>query len=409
MPGTMAGSRGGVSIAPQDLTVSLFSPASEGKGIRALSSSQPYNRRPETVTVVINNGCQLDCDHCYLQVEELNGRILSTSEWERALEVILESQPRRLCFSGKEVLLGDQGSHLLHYACSLRDEKSPDTDVGVITNGLNLLKYGDEILDANPDYLDISMDGIEEDHDAVRGEGAFVRALPAVDWATEQFKERFFITLTVQRQNHRRFREAVEFFAGRGVENINVGFYHETPYSSQELGLSQSDIDHFYRRLQRQEIGAPGTNIFFDLDLNQRPALTSFLQSELFEPQLVRRSPEGEVYVRHATGEEAQLIFRLAPFPTGGWRSCRITPEGDYLLAEDTLNTRNYGRRALGNLREQEYNFGQVHRTALQSERFLEVLDKYETEILPSLKSMVDSSIKAPRDEHQEQSATVPA
>jgi MoaA/NifB/PqqE/SkfB family radical SAM enzyme len=356
---------------------------------------------------VINNGCQLDCDHCYLQVEELNGPILSTDEWKRALEGILESQPRRLCFSGKEVLLGAQGPRLLRHACRLRDEKNLDTDVGLITNGLNLLGYRDEILDASPDYLDISMDGIEEDHDAVRGEGAFERALPAVDWASRQFGDRFFITLTVQRQNHHRFREAVEFFAGRGVQNINVGFYHETPYSAHEIALSQSDIGRFYRRLKTQKVGAPGTNIFFDLDLHQRPALTSFLQSELFDARLVRRSPEGEVYVRHTAGGEAQLIFRLAPFPTGGWRSCRITPEGDYLLAEDTLNTQNYGRRALGNLRQQEYNFSKVHREALRSDRFREVLDRYETEILPSLKSMVASSIEAPHDERQEQPTTV--
>lgn len=403
----MAGSRGGVSVAPQNLTVSLFSPNGEEKGVRALSSSPPYTRRPETVTVVINNGCQLDCDHCYLQVEKLNGPILSTDEWKRALEGILESQPRRLCFSGKEVLLGDQGPRLLHHACRLRDVKNLGTDVGLITNGLNLLSYKDEILDAGPDYLDISMDGIERDHDAVRGAGAFGRALPAVDWASEQFGERFFITLTVQKQNHRRFREAVEFFAGRGVANINVGFYHETPYSSQELGLSQSDIGRFYRRLQAQEIRAQDTNVFFDLDLHQRPALTSFLQSELFDPQSVRRSPEGEMYVRHAKAGEPQLIFRLAPFPTGGWRSCRITPEGDYLLAEDTLNTQNYGRRALGNLREEDFNFGKVHRKALRSERFREVLDRYETEILPSLKSMVDSSIEAPHNEHRGQPTTV--
>ena len=397
MPASMAGSRGGVSVDLSNLQTALFSPLGDERGLRDVASDPPYSQRPTTVTVVINNGCQLACDHCYLQVEQLSGPILSTSEWKRVLRNIMETRPGRLCFSGKEVLLGSQGPELIDYACDLRDEIAPDTKVGLITNGLNLLKYREQILEADPDYLDISMDGVKEDHDTVRGEGAFEKALPAVDWASDHFGERFFVALTVQGQNYNRFGQAVEFFLSRGVQNVNVGFYQAQSYTSSELALSETEIELFYNHLQEWRIQAPSKNrsIFFDLDLHQRPALTSFLRSELFGPKSVRRSPEGEIYLRREAEGQPQLVFRLAPFPTGGWRSCRITPEGDYLFAEDTLDTSGYRERAIGNVREHDYEFRQLHRQALASDRFEEVLQRYKKQVRPSLESVVSSSLSS--------------
>lgn len=389
MPATMAGSRGG--------TIGRAESSEWPKFIRRLLGGEVlfkelYGRllasaSPQNVTLVINNSCNLHCRHCYLQVKELTAPQLREEEWKLLIDSIARAGPELVCLSGKEIFLGDTGARLLSYLREVKDRARAPFRIGLITNGTKVDEFRDLIARAQPSYFDISLDGIEQDHEAMRGKGTFARTLPNVEWGAKAFGNRFFVNLTLQKQNFRRLVEAVEFLERCGVQNISCGFYRPLPYTDGSLALTDDDADYVLETLGDLEyisLQHPLT-VLLDLDIINLQPLKAFLRSRWFNFEDIRQDRNGECYIEHSLGNGLRLEMRLAPYPTGVWRSVRITPEGNYLAAEDTINTMHYRERAIRNVRDFDYDFPRLHRYALDSRRFREILVDYYESDLPDL------------------------
>lgn len=262
----------------------------------------------------------------------------------------------------------------------------------MITNGTLIERHRDTILAAQPSYFDISLDGLAEDHDAVRGHGAFAQAWPNILWAAQAFEDRFFINLTLQRRNARRIAETVLLLNEHGVRNVELGFYIPLAYTASELALSDPDVEAIFSGLTA--LGSiplqHPLRVHLDLDIIGLPALLAFLRSDWFSNDQIREDANGELFVEHVLPNRAVLDMRLAPYPTGIWRSVRITPEGTYLAAEDTVDTRGYPVRSLGNVRDYGFDFGSLHAQARSSTRFRQMLRAYYDELLPLLISAAE-------------------
>lgn len=106
----------------------------------------------QIATVTVNNGCNLECPHCYLQYADTPDRVISDAYFR----AILESPARRVILVGKEPLKDrpsvENTSRLIEWAFNAGKR------VAMITNGqlLNLLPADvTECLD----YIDVSFDG----------------------------------------------------------------------------------------------------------------------------------------------------------------------------------------------------------------------------------------------------------
>jgi len=389
MPATMAGSRGGtIGRTASSEWPEFIKRLLDGEVLfeelyeRLLASTFPQN-----VTLVINNSCNLHCRHCYLQVKELTAPQLREEEWKLLIDSIASSGPELVCLSGKEIFLGDMGARLLSYLRETKDREGAPCRFGLITNGTYVQKFRTVIARAQPSYFDISLDGIEGDHEAIRGKGTFAQTLPNIEWGAKALGSRFFVNLTLQKQNYRRLVKAVEFLEQCGVQNISCGFYRPLPYTDSRLALTDDDVEFVLETLSDLESIAlqhPLT-VLLDLDVINLQPLKAFLGSRWFNFEDIRQDRNGECFVEHWLGNGVRLEARLAPYPTGVWRSVRITPEGNYLAAEDTINTLHYRERAIGNVRDFEYDFPRLHRHALDSQRFREILLDYYQSDLPVL------------------------
>jgi len=391
MPVSMAGSRGGVIRRTQEARQSNFieNLLTGHVSVNDLHQQFAAESCPKSVTLVVNNSCNLSCGHCYLQVKELTASALTETEWKSLIDSVANIDPELVCLSGKEVFLGNRGARLLSYLREAKERTDASYRIGLITNGTLVHKHKESILQAQPNYFDISLDGIEADHDAVRGQGAFAQALPNVEWAAQTFDENFFVTLTVQKQNVDRLREAVQFLNQRGLQNIVCGFYLPLSYTTPHLALSDSDVDKVLDQLSDLgDVPLEGPlNILFDLDITNLQSLKAFLRSKWFSLEDVQQDSNGEYFIEHWLNNNLRLEFRFAPFPTGIWKSMRITPEGNYLAAEDTIDTTKYAERAIGNVRDFNYDFSALHAHALASDRFREIVQEYYDEVLPELQA----------------------
>jgi len=389
MPAAMAGLRGGKigsrkDRSEVDFSLDLISGRLNSDQIRA---HVIHERAPKTVTLVVNNSCNLACRHCYLQVEKLTAGALRVEEWERLSSSILDTAPELICLSGKEVFLGKTGPAVIKFLAAQRAAGRGATRLGVITNGTLIEPHYDLIEQADFSYFDISIDGIEEDHDAVRGQGAFAQLAPNLSWASRTLGKRLFVSQTFQRRNFQNFVKTVAMLDQFGVENIGCGFYRPLAYTDQSLTLSAPEIDEVFSglsKLESIELDSPKV-ILFELDTVQMTALSAFFRSRWFDANAIISDENGNLYLEHELKNGLKLQFRFSLTPSLVFDSSRITPEGNYLAADDTIDTSKYARYSLGNVRDYGFDFPALHRAGARSGRLVEILDNYLEFTLPLL------------------------
>ena len=92
--------------------------------------------------VLLNNSCQLHCEHCYHGNNELIGDLLTDDELVCAIVEAKNIGINNFHFAGKEPLYDDRIFRII----SMVKERVSDVDFTVVTNGLNLCKYAEDIV-----------------------------------------------------------------------------------------------------------------------------------------------------------------------------------------------------------------------------------------------------------------------
>jgi len=360
----------------------------------------PLGRRlpstsPRTLTLVINNRCNLACRHCYLQVDKLTDTELSLEEWGLvAHRMASATDTDAVSVTGKEVFLGEKGISILETLSTTFQAASNAPRLGLISNATLAHRWLDRIFSLELDYFDISIDGDEPEHDANRGQGAFAAMARNVPPLKERFGDRLFANLTLQKQNLPALDRAFRKLSGLGFSTIGVGFYQPQPYTDPALTLAAQDFERFFSTLQAlasAPLDRPVT-LLMELDLTNFQAQQAFLRSGWFDPAAVFEDSRRDLIqeLRFANGLTCQ--FRLDFWPSLISRSARLTPEGLYLAAEDTLNTRLYPLASLGSIREFSGDILALHQAACHHPRLQLVWANYAKREWPRLRlSLLES------------------
>ena len=391
----VTGLRGGVGrrtnvVRSNDFWHSLIS----GEHMDPLGRRLPTSS-PRTLTLVVNNRCNLACRHCYLQVDKLADAELSLEEWGRvARRMASAAETDAVSVTGKEVFLGERGISILETISSAFHAVASAPRLGLISNGTLAHRWLDRILPLELDYFDISIDGDEPEHDANRGQGAFAAMARNLPPLKERFGERLFANLTLQKRNLSALDRAFRKFSGLGFSTIGLGFYQPQPYTDPALTLAAEDFERFFSTLQAlatAPLDRPLT-LLMELDLTNLQAQQAFLRSGWFDPAAVFEDSRRDLVqeLRFPNGLTCQ--FRLDFWPSLVSRSARLTPEGLYLTAEDTLNTRLYPLASLGTIRDFSGDILALHQAASHHPRLEAVWANYVKREWPLLRlSLLES------------------
>lgn len=373
----LRGGVGGRKNAPcaSDIWQNLVS----GHHLDPLGRRQP-SKSPRTLTLVVNNRCNLACRHCYLQVENLVGAELSLAEWEQiANRMAIAGETDAVSITGKEVFLGDQGISILEAFSNTFRAVPKAPRLGLISNGTLAHRWLDRIYPLELDYFDISIDGDVPEHDANRGRGAFAAMVTNLPPLKERFGERLFANLTLQKTNLPTLERAFRKFSALGFSIIGVGFYQPQPYTDPSLTLESEDYERFFSdlRVMAQVPFERPLTLLMELDLTNFRAQQAYLRSGWFNPSAVFEDSRGDLVQELRFSNGLTLQFRLDFWPSLISRSARLTPEGLYLTAEDTLNTRLYPIAALGSVRNYGGDILALHEAACHHPRLQAVWDNY--------------------------------
>jgi radical SAM protein with 4Fe4S-binding SPASM domain len=204
---------------------------------------------PQEVSLQLTYRCNLRCSHCYQWNEQGFFRDFSPGRQRTELAVGIVEQVLEATSGNRAKLFLWGGEPLMHGRfgeIAQLLQRYPRT-VNICTNGLLLERKLDDLL-AIGEHLNllVSLDGLGDDHDALRGRGAFVRTVRNIKMMLElkcsgAFNGELSLSCMVSHANVTKMYEFMEWAEDLGVNTV----YFQFPwYISEDVAKA---MDAVYR------------------------------------------------------------------------------------------------------------------------------------------------------------------
>lgn len=195
--------------------------------------SNMYLSAPNSVVWDITNRCNLRCRHCYVKAESKGKSGPSIKEAKAIMDQLKKAKVFTLSFSGGEPLMREDLYELLQYA-------TKSFVVDVATNGLLIDEETARKLKATGiAYVQLSLDGLEEAHDYLRGKKGAFQQLMKTTTILNKARLRFGVTSVVHKRNFDQVREMIELAEEIGAFTIR---FYRLIYTGRGKDLSSLDI-----------------------------------------------------------------------------------------------------------------------------------------------------------------------
>lgn len=174
--------------------------------------SRLLTKKPLFLTVFVTARCGLNCGHCFYREELLNGNIkdeLTLAEFDR-MTSRLPRFPKLILTGGEPFLRND----LADITELFYENRSQARQITIPTAGVHtdrIVDLVERVLPSRPDLileLQLSIDGVGEQHDAIRGKGTFDKlmrtyaALKPIQDENAGLRLRFNYTFSRRTQDH---------------------------------------------------------------------------------------------------------------------------------------------------------------------------------------------------------------
>lgn len=200
-------------------------------------------RKPSGPVVIWNliRRCNLTCKHCYTTSADIHFKgELETDEACMVMDDLYDFGVPMLILSGGEPLLRPDIFELSKYA------KNKGFLTSLSTNGTLIDENNiDQIVEANYDYVGVSLDGIQETHDKFRQkEGSFEASLKGIRLCKERgIKVGIRFTLTLDN-----YKELPSLLAVMDEYDIDKFYLSHLNYSGRGLRNKDADVYHSISR-----------------------------------------------------------------------------------------------------------------------------------------------------------------
>ncbi len=133
--------------------------------------------RPVFADLYITHFCNLACDFCYYRsFRDAGARDLSTDAWKAVIDELAAMQVLRVSIPGGEPFVRPDILELLKYIVANRMRLRLNTNGTLLDE-----KTADRLADIGHfDTIQISLDGMRDQHDAIRGHGCWDKSVHAV-------------------------------------------------------------------------------------------------------------------------------------------------------------------------------------------------------------------------------------
>jgi len=219
--------------------VEASDPLRYGRHSKNLPSHLLQFSRDKKPVVVWNvtRRCNLKCVHCYSRSEDRSyGGELSFEEGVRLLDDLAEFGSPVILFSGGEPIIRPDILDLIRHAVGRAMRAVVSTNGTLISEAI-----AEKLKEIGLSYVGISLDGLEEVHDAFRGtRGAFARAMAAIR-NCQQVGLKVGLRFTINKRNSMDIPGIFDLVEEKDIPRIC--FYHLV-YAGRGTQLINEDLDH---------------------------------------------------------------------------------------------------------------------------------------------------------------------
>lgn len=234
--------------------------------------------------IQLTERCNLHCAHCYGST--CSGESLSTEKLNQVLDeiIVLSRQLKRvpmIGFTGGEPLMSERLLPALDHLKKRRDAGA-QVNAALMTNGMLLTRRTLEELRCYAPMLfliQVSLDGATApEHDSLRGEGSFERAIEGIREACRVSEVRTTISCTLSRRNMRCIDDLIALAKQLGVRRLSFSRFVPTGRGAAigEEAFTPEEARDVLTRIRRRsvELERGGRGDEFALRLGRRRPLT---------------------------------------------------------------------------------------------------------------------------------------
>lgn len=171
---------------------------------------------PATVTLELTNACNLRCKHCFSFAGESFADELSYEEIRRVLKELQDMGTMEIDFGGGEPFLRPDLLEVLDATQSL------DFEIVLLTNGTLIDDAkASRLSDYSIKHVQISLDGLSNAHERLRGKGTFELAITAME-ALRDHGIKFAVRTTATRESLGDLKDLADIAVEKGAYKFGV-------------------------------------------------------------------------------------------------------------------------------------------------------------------------------------------
>ncbi len=252
----------------------------------------------------VTNRCNMRCRHCLFASGDGDRSELDYDSLCSAVDQAHALGCRIFYFTGGEPLIYPR----FREVCD-RILADPAAHVVILTNGSELGRYSSWLQrqDSARLHFQLSIDGLRENHEALRGAGSFA----VLQAALQHLRDLGFpvtLSMSINRVNMHEMPQVVDFAAARQVENVHFMWLFLKGKADNQLFAEPGQIFHYARLAyeRAEQLGVAVDN--FDIMKTQvfnYPGIRMDLNNACWESLTV--GPDGSIYPSPATVYEKTL------------------------------------------------------------------------------------------------------
>lgn len=210
---------------------------------------------PLRVFIDITYLCNLRCKHCFTDSKNRKNDELTTQEIFSLLDQMHHVGSFLLSIAGGEPLLRKDLFEIIAYA------KKQFIDVSMTTNALRITEdMAKKLHDLQLRTITVSIDGIEKNHDSIRGSGKFHQAIENIKLLRKHCKTaKISIKNTVNSQNLSDYQEIIKLSEDLSLDSVKfnpIRLFGRTE-NNRHLLITQRQYVRFLRDVQKIKTSIP--------------------------------------------------------------------------------------------------------------------------------------------------------
>lgn len=321
---------------------------SQEQALRQLRAAYQENG-PTQGELIFTGACEFACQHCiYAPSFAKHNPGLSVDEWGRIVGDMGEGLGiNTFVYGGRSVT--SEGLDVLN---QLR-KRRPGSHIGLIDNGISIRPIRERLAELVPDWVDISLDGQEAEHDLQRGRSGSYRAgLDGALWLVQNgVTPKVNILSCLTNINQHSIIPMIRELNARGFKNFFI-----TPVTivggarpSLDLQLSAEELAGFIHRLRKAVDLLDDAWVEINLFSGSYAESVARLVPEIW--QRFSSDRDGLVWREKKTAQpDTELFIRYYPISLTGTRELIVNTNGDVIVPKSMAQGRIAQHDVIGNL-----------------------------------------------------------